>query len=88
VETTISQQELQEAITASIADPLIKEFTVSLQTGYILVSGMRLTFLNETLPQGRFSLFYGVWQRVRCDALAFQGIGISLLTNKQNIRQN
>jgi hypothetical protein len=41
VETTISQQELQEAITASIANPLIKELNVSLQSGYILVTGQR-----------------------------------------------
>jgi hypothetical protein len=41
VETTISQQELQEVISASIADPLIKELTVSLQSGYVLVSGTR-----------------------------------------------
>ena len=41
VETTISQQELQEAITASIADPLIKELNVSLQSGYMLVTGQR-----------------------------------------------
>jgi len=41
VETTVSQQELQEAITASIADPLIKELNVSLQPGYILVTGQR-----------------------------------------------
>ena len=47
VETTISQQELQDAITASIADPLIKELTASLQTGYILVSAQRQR-LNDT----------------------------------------
>jgi hypothetical protein len=41
VETTISQQELQTAITAAIADPLIKELTVSLQSGYVLVTGQR-----------------------------------------------
>jgi hypothetical protein len=41
VETTITQQQLQEAISASIADPLIKDLTVSLQTGYVLVSGTR-----------------------------------------------
>lgn len=46
VETTLSQQELQEAITASIADPLINEITVSLQTGYMLVAGSR-TRLND-----------------------------------------
>ena len=41
VETTITQQELQDTINASIADPLIQELTVSLQQGYILVSGTR-----------------------------------------------
>jgi hypothetical protein len=41
VETVITQQELQEAVNASIADPLIKELTVTLQSGYILVSGTR-----------------------------------------------
>jgi hypothetical protein len=41
VQTTISQQELQEAITASIADQLIKELNVSLQSGYVLVTGQR-----------------------------------------------
>jgi hypothetical protein len=41
VETAVTQQELQEAISASIADPLIQELTVSLQSGYILVSGTR-----------------------------------------------
>ena len=41
VQTTVSQQELQEAINASIADPLVKDLTVSLQQGYILVTGQR-----------------------------------------------
>ncbi len=41
VETSISQTELQTAITAAIADPLIKDLTVSLQSGYVLVSGTR-----------------------------------------------
>jgi hypothetical protein len=41
VETSISQQELQEVITTSIADPLVKNVTVSLQSGYVLVSGER-----------------------------------------------
>lgn len=41
VVTVITQQELQEAITASVADPLVKELTVSLQSGYIFVSGTR-----------------------------------------------
>ena len=46
VETTVSQQELQEAITASIADPLIQEINVSLQSGYILVTGQRQRLNN------------------------------------------
>jgi hypothetical protein len=41
VETTVGQQELQEAITAAIADPLVREISVSLQSGYVLVSGVR-----------------------------------------------
>jgi hypothetical protein len=41
VTTSITQQELQDAITSSIADPLIKNVTVSLQSGYVLVSGER-----------------------------------------------
>jgi len=41
VETTINQQELQDVISTSIADPLVKNITVSLQSGYILVSGER-----------------------------------------------
>lgn len=38
VETTISQQELQEVISSSIADPLVTNVTVSLQSGYALAS--------------------------------------------------
>jgi hypothetical protein len=41
VATTITQQELQQVITSSIADPLVKNVTVSLQSGYMLVSGER-----------------------------------------------
>lgn len=41
VETTASQQELQDIITSSIADPLVKDITVSLQSGYITVTGER-----------------------------------------------
>ena len=41
VETSITQQELQDVISASIADPLIKELSASLQSGYVLVSGTR-----------------------------------------------
>jgi hypothetical protein len=50
VETAISQQELQEVITSSIADPLVKNVTVSLQSGYVLVSGehQRLNDASKT----------------------------------------
>lgn len=50
VETTIGQVELQELISSSIADPLIQDITVSMQNGYILVSGtrQRLNNSNET----------------------------------------
>ncbi len=41
LETSITAQELQEVINASIADPLIQELTVSLQTGYVSVIGTR-----------------------------------------------
>jgi hypothetical protein len=41
VETSISQEDLQQAINAAIADPLIKDLTVSLQDGYALVSAER-----------------------------------------------
>lgn len=41
VETTVSQQELQDAITVAIADPLVKNVTVTLQSGYANVSGER-----------------------------------------------
>jgi len=41
VETTISQQALQDAINASLADPLIKDLTVSLQSGYVVVTGQQ-----------------------------------------------
>lgn len=41
VETTITQQELQEVISASIADPLIQELNVTLQSGYVSVIGTR-----------------------------------------------
>lgn len=50
VETTISQQELQNAISSAIADPLVKNITVTLRSGYILVSGerQRLNNANKT----------------------------------------
>jgi len=48
VETVFTQQELQEAINASIADPLIMDLTASLQSGYVLVSGTRQRFNDSS----------------------------------------
>lgn len=47
VETSITREELQDAINAGIADPLVKNVTVSLQSGYALVSAERQR-LNDT----------------------------------------
>ncbi|HUI89301.1 MAG TPA: hypothetical protein VLX61_11330 [Anaerolineales bacterium] len=41
VQTNITQQQLQGVIQSSIADPLVKELNVQLQSGYILVTGQR-----------------------------------------------
>jgi hypothetical protein len=41
LETSITAQELQEVLDSSIADPLVQELTVSLQTGYVSVIGTR-----------------------------------------------
>ena len=41
VDTTITQQELQEAISAAIADPLVQDLQVTLQSGYVSVIGTR-----------------------------------------------
>lgn len=50
VETSVSQQELQEAISSAIADPLVQDLTVSLQSGYVLVNGthQRLNDASKT----------------------------------------
>ncbi len=41
VETSVTQEQLQEVISSAIADPLIQELTVSLQNGYVSVTGVR-----------------------------------------------
>jgi len=48
VGTTITQQELQEAINTSIADPLVKKLNASLQSGYVLVTGTRQRLNNAS----------------------------------------
>lgn len=47
VETSITQQQLQDVVSGAIADPLIKDLTVSLQSGFVLVSGTRAR-LNDS----------------------------------------
>lgn len=41
VETSITQEQLQEVISSAIADPLIQDLNVSLQNGYVSVTGVR-----------------------------------------------
>jgi hypothetical protein len=41
VETSVTQAQLQEVISSAIADPLVKSLTVSLQSGYVSVTGER-----------------------------------------------
>jgi hypothetical protein len=50
LETSITQEQLQEAISAAIADPLIQDLTASLQNGYVSVTGtrQRLNDANKT----------------------------------------
>lgn len=61
VETTISQAELQEVVTAAIADPLVKAVTVTLETGSAIVTGERQR-LNDAAKTDtlRFRLTLGV----------------------------
>jgi hypothetical protein len=47
VETTMTQQELQDVISSSIADPLISNVTATLQAGYVSVSADHKR-LNDT----------------------------------------
>jgi hypothetical protein len=70
--TTVSQQELQEVITSSIADPLVKSATVSLQSGYVLVSGERQR-LNDASKTDTLSF--------RLDLSASNGQLVASVTN-------
>ena len=47
VETSVTQEQLQEVISSAIADPLVQELTVTLQNGYVSVVGVRQR-LNDT----------------------------------------
>ncbi len=48
VQTTVTQAQLQSVITSSLADPLVKAVNVSLQSGYILVTGERQRLNDAT----------------------------------------
>jgi hypothetical protein len=72
VETTITQQKLQEVITSSITDPLVKNVTVSLQSGYVLVTGERQR-LNDASKTDTLSF--------RLDLGASNGQLTSLISN-------
>lgn len=74
VETTVSQQELQEVISAAIADPLVKDVTVSLQSGYVLVSGTRQR-LNDASKTDALSF--------RLDMSVSNGQLVSSISNAQ-----
>ena len=41
METTVTQEQIQETISSAIADPLMQDLTASLQNGYVSVSGTR-----------------------------------------------
>jgi hypothetical protein len=47
LETTVSEADMQTAITASLADPLIQELSVDLKSGYILTTGTRKRLNNS-----------------------------------------
>ena len=61
VETSVTQEQLQEVISSSIADPLIQDLSVSLQNGYVSVTGTRQR-LNDSSKTDtmRFRLDLGV----------------------------
>ena len=60
LDTTISEADMQRAITASLSDPLIQELNVDLKSGYILVSGTRKRLNSDTNDTLTFRLDLGV----------------------------
>lgn len=59
-ETTISEADMQTAIKASLADPLIQELNVDLKDGYILASGTRKRLNSSQTDTLTFRLDLGV----------------------------
>ncbi len=74
VETTITQQELQEVISSSIADPLVSNVSASLQQGYVSVSADHQR-LNDSSKTDTLSF--------RLDMSVSNGQLIASITNAQ-----
>lgn len=60
VETSMTAESLQSEIQAAIADPLIENLTVQLQSGYINVSGERKRLNSDQTDTLTFRLDLGV----------------------------
>jgi hypothetical protein len=59
VTTTVSGDELNAEIKAAIADPLVQDITVTLQAGYVDVSGTRKRLESDKLDTLTFRLDLG-----------------------------
>jgi hypothetical protein len=60
LETSLSETDMQTAITASIADQLIQELNVDLKPGYILATGTRKRLNSDQTDTLTFRLDLGV----------------------------
>ena len=60
VETSMTGTALQSEIQAALSDPLIQSLTIDLQTGYILVSGVRKRLNSDQTDSLTFRLDLGV----------------------------
>jgi len=74
VDTAITQEQLQEVINSAIADPLTKNLTASLQSGYVLVSGERQR-LNDASKTDTMSF--------RIDLSVSSGQTVATISNAQ-----
>ena len=61
VETSMTAESLQSEIQAAIADPLIQNLTVQLQSGYINVSGVRKRLNSDQTDTLTFRLCEGLF---------------------------
>jgi hypothetical protein len=60
VEAVMDEATLQSELKAAIADPLVEDFTVDLNDGYILVSGERRRAMSDDVDTLSFRLDLGV----------------------------